>query len=313
MAGIQFYLTKRLEITEGHIDCLDSEWALTALCQTQFWSDEDIKAQGAGDLRGKVKTILSVDISAWNIKGRKFRKEAFACSREEIAEEVWEQLKRSINRKNLAPILCDEDLLGHPQRGILQPGHVVPTMSFHLDDEIVDRFDRKKQGFYKTFESVQFSSEAVAARVCETKSEPGALFAHGYRLNFNAEPLFVNRANTWHLRPAPKTRIKNLFLAADYVQTNTNLATMESANEAARLAVNEILLTEGSEHALCRTWTLQPTLDAALSTARLFGLDVLGSGDTIAASGQVVAQAAAKVAKISETLARGFGQLMKRR
>ena len=44
-------------------------------------------------------------------------------------------------------------------------------------------------------------------------------------------------------RPArtPSTRIPNLFLAADFVRTHTDLATMEGANEAARRAVNAIL------------------------------------------------------------------------
>lgn len=57
----------------------------------------------------------------------------------------------------------------------------------------------------------------------------------------NAEPLLVNHVNTWNLRPNAYTAIPNLFLASDYVRTNTDLATMESANEAARRAVNCIL------------------------------------------------------------------------
>ncbi len=57
----------------------------------------------------------------------------------------------------------------------------------------------------------------------------------------NEEPLLVNVAGTWDKRPKANTRIPNLFLASDYVQTNTDLATMEGANEAARRAVNGIL------------------------------------------------------------------------
>ena len=41
------------------------------------------------------------------------------------------------------------------------------------------------------------------------------------------------------------TAIPNLFLASDYVQTFTDLATMEGANEAARRAVNGILERAG--------------------------------------------------------------------
>lgn len=57
----------------------------------------------------------------------------------------------------------------------------------------------------------------------------------------NLEPLLVNQVNTWHLRPQAHTRIHNLYLASDYIQTNTDLATMEGANEAAKRAVNSII------------------------------------------------------------------------
>ena len=57
----------------------------------------------------------------------------------------------------------------------------------------------------------------------------------------NAEPLLVNTKGSWADRPDATTRIPNLILAADYVRTYTDLATMEGANEAARRAVNAIL------------------------------------------------------------------------
>jgi 15-cis-phytoene desaturase len=72
----------------------------------------------------------------------------------------------------------------------------------------------------------------------------------------NAAPLLVNRPNSWALRPWARTRIPNLFLAADYVRTFTNLATMEAANEAARRAVNGILDASGSGAAPCELWDL---------------------------------------------------------
>lgn len=57
----------------------------------------------------------------------------------------------------------------------------------------------------------------------------------------NREPLLVNKAGRRTLRPSARTRVPNLFLAADYVLTSTDLATMEAANEAARRAVNAIV------------------------------------------------------------------------
>ena len=70
------------------------------------------------------------------------------------------------------------------------------------------------------------------------------------------EPLLVNMVNSWHMRPEAFTRFPNLFLASDYVRTNTNLATMEGANEAARRAVNCILDAAGSKAPYCRIWNL---------------------------------------------------------
>lgn len=72
----------------------------------------------------------------------------------------------------------------------------------------------------------------------------------------NLERLLVNRTNSWELRPWARTRIPNLFLAADYVRTYTNLATMEAANEAARRAVNAILDESGVRMPPCRLWEL---------------------------------------------------------
>ena len=84
----------------------------------------------------------------------------------------------------------------------------------------------------------------------------------------NLEPLLVNTAGSWDDRPDATTRIANLFLAADFVRTHTDLATMEGANEAARRAVNAILDQTGSRAARCGVWPLQePPLFAAAKAA----------------------------------------------
>ncbi|HJP68789.1 MAG TPA: polyprenyl synthetase family protein, partial [Sphingomicrobium sp.] len=73
----------------------------------------------------------------------------------------------------------------------------------------------------------------------------------------NLEPLLVNYVDTWRLRPEAVTAIPNLFLAADYVRTHTDLATMEAANEAARRAVNGILDADGFSGSRCNIWALE--------------------------------------------------------
>jgi geranylgeranyl pyrophosphate synthase/uncharacterized protein with NAD-binding domain and iron-sulfur cluster len=72
----------------------------------------------------------------------------------------------------------------------------------------------------------------------------------------NAEPLLVNLVGTWPLRPEATTAIANLFLASDYVRTETDLATMEGANEAARRAVNGVLDAAGFDGPRCDVWPL---------------------------------------------------------
>jgi hypothetical protein len=72
----------------------------------------------------------------------------------------------------------------------------------------------------------------------------------------DVEPLLVNNANTWRLRPDAATAIPNFVLASDYVRTYTDLATMEGANEAARRAVNAILERSRSDQPRCQIWNL---------------------------------------------------------
>ncbi len=255
MAGVQFYLRDVVNITRGHIDLLDSEWALTAVSQVQFWKDVDLPAMATDpdpELRrqaGEVRSILSVDISAWDRKGRLRPKEAYNCTPQELAEEVWCQLKRSLNRPGRAPVLRDESLLGW---GEGKP--VPPRVSYFVDDSIVDKLDRKKQAVYDKFRTVRFSAAELVRRQGSRKSGQEPVFRHGERLLLNAEPLLINRVGSWALRPGVKTEIHNMFLAADYVRTHTNLATMEAANEAARAAVNEILLVTGSRERPCPIW-----------------------------------------------------------
>jgi len=56
----------------------------------------------------------------------------------------------------------------------------------------------------------------------------------------------VHPPGTWALRPRPAhPSFPNLMLCSDYVQNPMDLATMEGASSAARIAVNEILERDG--------------------------------------------------------------------
>jgi uncharacterized protein with NAD-binding domain and iron-sulfur cluster len=73
----------------------------------------------------------------------------------------------------------------------------------------------------------------------------------------NLEPLLINTAGSLAYRPEAYTEIPNLFLAADYVHTYSDLACMEGANEAARRATNAILEREGSAAQRANVWPLE--------------------------------------------------------
>lgn len=198
MNGIQFYVTRLMPIAHGHVIFLDTPWALTSVSQAQFWPDFDLSKFS----HGVTRDILSVDISDWETNGVLYGKKASDCTREEIANETWEQLKRSLNDINGRVVLRDEDL------------HY-----WFLDPDI--------------------------------RQDP----AERRRME-NVEPLLVNLKDTWRLRPDAVTAIPNLFLASDYVRTHTDLATMESANEGARRAVNGILDHCESGATRCDVWAL---------------------------------------------------------
>jgi len=54
-------------------------------------------------------------------------------------------------------------------------------------------------------------------------------------------PLFINTIGAWPNRPRPKTKIKNLYLAGDYVKNAIDLACMEGAVSSALEASAQIL------------------------------------------------------------------------
>jgi uncharacterized protein with NAD-binding domain and iron-sulfur cluster len=195
MNGVQFFLKRDVSVVHGHTLHVDSPWALTSISEAQFWSELDVEKTGDGRVHG----VLSVCISDWAKPGIVYGRPAARCTRDEIAREVWAQVKRGLNVGGRV-VLDDDDL-----------------HSWFVDPDI--------------------------------EGDPHT----GYQ---DAEPLLINVANTWSKRPGTRTEIPNMFLAADYVRTNTDVACMEAANEAARRAVNGILDAAGSDAARCGIWKL---------------------------------------------------------
>jgi uncharacterized protein with NAD-binding domain and iron-sulfur cluster len=100
MAGIQFYLRERVDITHGHVTYVDAPWALTSLTQAQFWAERDFPAD-YGD--GSAVDCLSVDISDWDTPGILYGKTAKECSPVEVKREVWAQIKSHLEDSDPIP------------------------------------------------------------------------------------------------------------------------------------------------------------------------------------------------------------------
>ncbi len=200
MVGIQYFLYEDVPLVRGHTFYPDSPWALTTISQPQFWRDNGLfrRLYGAGDVGG----LISVDVSDWNTPGTFIPKTAKQCTRDEVAKEIWEQLKAALNGKGPGEQILTDDLL----------------QSWHLDDDL----------------------------------EYGATLPP-----INRSRLLVHPPGSWAVRPESGTAIPNLVLAADYIRTYTDLASMEGANEAARRAVNVILQRSASTAAQAQTWPLE--------------------------------------------------------
>jgi uncharacterized protein with NAD-binding domain and iron-sulfur cluster len=118
MSGIQFHLAHDVGLVHGHSLYIDSEWALTSVSQKQFWPGFPVDNFG----NGRVGGILSVDISDWETEGLGGKK-AIECEKpEEIAEEVWSQLKAHLNDQG-TPVLEDANRVGW----FLDPDIVFPN------------------------------------------------------------------------------------------------------------------------------------------------------------------------------------------
>ncbi len=106
MNGVQFYLTEDRPLVHGHSIYMDTPWALTSVSQAQFWPDYPPQTFANGRIGG----ILSVCVSDWDVEGLNGKK-AEDCAREEIADEVWRQLKKSLNVGG-TEVLSDDILYG---------------------------------------------------------------------------------------------------------------------------------------------------------------------------------------------------------
>lgn len=204
MAGIQFYLEDEdVSIIRGHVYYPESAWKLSSVSQAQFWGPDFCKRYGDDKIRG----ILSVDVCDWQTREGQHKvrgRTAEECPwASMVADEVWAQLQHALTVDGRCLL---------PRR----------YAAYHVDDSIV-------------FPHV--AQKGKREDLPDDWERPDRV---RYRA-INTSPYLVHPAGSHRLRPTAETCIENLVLASDYVRSNTDLATMEGANEAARRAVNAVL------------------------------------------------------------------------
>ena len=104
-----------------------------------------------------------------------------------------------------------------------------------------------------------------------------------WELNPNIDvPLFINTIGAWPNRPRPKTKIKNLYLAGDYVKNAIDLACMEGAVSAALEAAAQILSDHGETESIPNVQVPPEWPRALLVAARILMFPVVAMARIIA-------------------------------
>ena len=93
MNGVVFHLDRQVPVTHGHVNYLDSEFALTSISQAQVWDRDFPAAYGDGRARESLSTI----ISDWSTPGMLYGKPAWSLTPDQICDEVWAQLEAHLN------------------------------------------------------------------------------------------------------------------------------------------------------------------------------------------------------------------------
>lgn len=235
MNGIMYYFDEDIDITNGHITVADEDAAVTMISQLQYWEeylkDNPViyKNPDTGEESG-IKTVLSVIVSNWNAKSKYIEKKGVRL-KDLDKEEVVEEIKEIVFR-------C-EDASGQKLDRFRK------NLKHHFLDNSIMRYD-------------------------ETKTDPSNLPNPDDRpFLYNKEPLFINKIYTYHLRPEACTQFSNFCMASDYLKTNADLGCMDSADEAARRAVNNILESNNLKPVCSVNGYAMPSFFGFFSTARM--------------------------------------------
>ncbi|PTL79661.1 FAD-binding protein [Vitiosangium sp. GDMCC 1.1324] len=215
ISGIQYFFKRHVNVFDGYLYCVDAEWGLSAICSHLVWQERP-----EGQL-SSYQSILSVDIGDWNTESKRLKKPAWACSPQELQEEVLHQICESL--KSRGP-----------------------------DEEPVD-FVLPEPDWVHIDEGLEYDSSKEQPRLLRNKTPYLVPIVGDWKNRPGPEP-WDPTPNT--PPPPPWSSPKNvsqaphggypvhydrLVFAGTWLRTFTRLTTMESANESARHAVNAIL------------------------------------------------------------------------
>jgi hypothetical protein len=220
LTGIQFFFPTTARLAEGYLYFLDAPWGLSAINSQQYWAAPPIFAQDG------FASVLSVDIGNWYVREPGLKSPS-NCSRQEIANEVWNQIRKATEQHN-AP-------LPHAR----QYGFVLPEPAwYHMDSSIrfaVDPATGKER-------PVENRMPFLVPIVGDWDRRPGPEPWDPLAPEPESKPAEPLPEGLWQ---APHggypVHWDKLVFAGTYLKTFTRMTTMESANESARHAVNAII------------------------------------------------------------------------
>jgi uncharacterized protein with NAD-binding domain and iron-sulfur cluster len=122
--GMKFYLRRHHPIVKGHVIYRDAPWVMGSISQAQFWAGDFATRYGDGT----VHDCLAVVWVDWDAPGVLYGKPARKCTPDELAAEVWEQMKRHLATTE-SPLT--DDLL-HSWH--IDPGLIPKSDGFHNED-----------------------------------------------------------------------------------------------------------------------------------------------------------------------------------
>jgi len=225
LTGIQFFFPSSVRLAEGYLYFLDAPWGLSAINSQQYWATPPtFEEDGFG-------AVLSVDIGNWYVREGPSPSN---CSRHEIAQEVWRQIKTATQEHN-AP-------LPHASKvgfGLADSSALPDPAWYSMDRFITFKTDPTSQKERPT----QNLAPYLIPIVGDWKNRPGP--EPWDPLDFRSEEKKPAADLPKDLWQAPHggypVHWDRLVFAGTYLKTFTRMTTMESANESARHAVNAIM------------------------------------------------------------------------